>query len=272
LQIANCRFIAEFEQFEICNLKFAGENVKITNLKQFVVFGIATVILSACSSTGSTTVTPPTRAATQTPWIIYMPVTVTPEPATITPLPTAEVKVPTTPTRTPTRAPVVVKPSATATKPAVAAPPPPTAAPVCNLGSVTLKEPDNGALRQTKEKGVGGDTFRFIWEPPPSLGGDTTSDVGYQLEMESRRGGKVVNGASIYISHNKFLRDGKLYIFDKPGVSALAGGEDAIVTWKVTVIKVSGGFNENDPTFRPAGIIACGPSSPIWTINLKTFE
>lgn len=246
--------------------------MKITNLKLFVALGIIAIVSSACSSTGATTVTPTTRAATQTPWIIYMPVTVTPEPATITPLPTADVKVPTTPTRTPTRPPVAVKPSATATKPAVAAPPPPTAAPACNLGSVTLKEPDNGALRQTKQVGVGGDTFRFIWEPPPSLGAETNSDVGYQLEMESRRAGKVVNGASIYISHNKFLRDGKLYIFDKPGVSALAGGEDAIVSWKVTVIKASGGFNDSDPTMRPAGTIACGPSSPIWIINLKTFE
>ena len=244
--------------------------MKITNLKSCVVLGIVALVLSACSSTGSTTVTPPTRAATQTPWLIYVPVTVTPEPATITPLPTAQVK--TTPSRTATRAPVAVKPSATATKPAVSASPPPTAAPACNLGSVTLKEPDNGALRQTKEKSVGGDTFRFIFEPPASLAGESSSDVGYQLEMESRRGGKVVNGASIYLPHNKFLRDGKLYIFDKPGVNALAGGEDVIVTWKVTVIKASGGFNESDPTSPPAGIITCGPSSPIWTITLKVFE
>src|SRR5512146_2352000 len=43
--------------------------------------------LAGCS-TANPTVTSATRAATQTPWFIYIPVTTTPEPATITPLPT----------------------------------------------------------------------------------------------------------------------------------------------------------------------------------------
>jgi hypothetical protein len=245
--------------------------VKVNNLKWIIAFGWLALSVSACGTSNATLTPPTTRAATQTPWIIYVPVTTTPEPTILPLLPTAEVKA--AATRTSTRAVVVAKPTVIPTKPPVAPSAPvakPTAAPACSIGTVTLKEPDDNALRRTKEVGVGGDTFRFIWDPPAALQGEGDSQVGYKIDISSRRG-SFANGVILYVSHNKYWRD-RVVILDKPAVSTLAGGESVKVTWFVTVIRTSGGFNDSDPTQGPPGVVLCGPPSVTRTINLETFE
>jgi hypothetical protein len=235
-------------------------NSKLTILVMWVaLLGAA----SACSSTAVQT-PPVTRVATQTPWIIYVPVTSTSEPATVTPLPTVTSAGPLrTPTKAATKPPAIVPTKSPVPVVAASA----TAPPACNLGTVTLREPDNGASRQTREIGVGGDTFRFIWDPPGSLQGPGDPTVGYQLNISSQR-----NGATYYVSHNKFLTDAKLLIMDKPAVSALAGGSDVTVTWSVVIVKTTGSFNDSDQTFRPPGLVNCGSPSPTWSISLRTFS
>ena len=241
--------------------------MKIKNLKRIIALGLLALTASACGNSNATLTPPPTRAATQTPWIIYMPVTTTPEPTLLPLLPTAEVKAPAT--RTPTRA-VVVKPTAVPTKPVVASVAKPTAAPACSYGTVNLKEPGNNDTRHTKSQGVGGDTFRFIWDPPASLQGPSDPQVGYKIAISSQRGG-FANGATLYVSHNKYWND-KVVILDKPAVSTLASGDDVNVTWNVTIVKTSGSFNDSDLTSVPPGLVTCGSPSPTWTINLQVFD
>jgi hypothetical protein len=241
--------------------------VKINKLTWVVLLVAIVVALSACGSASGTQTPLVTRGATQTPIYIYVPVTVTPEPATITPLPTAIVAVNNTPTRTPTKA-AAVK---TATKPAPTVPvvvaPSATAPPACNLGTVALKEPEANASRNTKEVGVGGDTFRFIWDPPPTMIGVGDPSVGYLLTVKSKS-----NGSTIYLSNNKYWNDNKVYVMDKPAVSALAGGVATTVSWNVQTIKVtSGSFNDSDPTVRPAGFVTCGTPTETRIINLGVF-
>jgi hypothetical protein len=228
--------------------------------------------VSACGNTTGTLTPPATRLATQTPWIIYVPVTTTPEPTILPLLPTAEPKTTAVPTRAPTR-PVVVKPSVVPTKPPVVVAPvaKPTEAPTCSYGNVILKDPDNNALRRTKAQGVGGDTFRFIWDPPPSLQGSTQdSQVGYKITIQAKRA-NFSNGATLYVSHNKFWND-KVVILDKPAVSTLTGGDNVIVTWNVTIVRTSGSFNDADLMVAPPGVVSCGPPSETRSIDLQVFE
>ena len=241
--------------------------MKVKNLKWIIVLGIMALSVSACGNPNATLTPPPTRGATQTPWIIYLPVTTTPEPTLLPLLPTVEVKA--LATRTPTR--VVVKPTTVPTKPVVptAAAPKPTSTPTCTIGTVTLKEPDNNALRQTKEVGIGGDTFRFIWDPPPGLQGAADSQVGYKIAVSSQRP-NFTNGVTLYVSHNKYWND-KVVILDKPAVSTLAAGADVKVSWNVTIVRTSGSFNDTDPTVAPAGLVPCGPPSETRSIDLKVF-
>jgi hypothetical protein len=243
--------------------------VKIKNLKWIIALGVVAQIVSACGNSNATLTPPATRAATQTPWIIYVPITTTPEPTLLPLLPTAEVKTTTVPTRAPTRA--AVKPTVVPTKPVVVASvAKPTAAPACSYGTVNLKEPENNASRHTKSQGIGGDTFRFIWDPPASLQGPSDTQVGYKIAISSQRAG-FSNGATLYVSHNKYWND-KVVILDKPAVSTLASGEDVNVTWNVTIVKTSGSFNDSDPTSVPPGLVTCGSPSPTWTINLQVFD
>lgn len=234
------------------------------------------MVLSACSANETTPT--PTRLATQTPWIIYVPVTVTAEPATVTPLPTSGPAP--TETRsvrpTATRAPVVaVKP--TATKPPVAPPvavvPPTAAPPACSLGTVTPREPEPDALRRTKSTSVGGDTFIFIWNPPQGMTGATDPNVGYKLEIAAQRPG-FKNGANLFLLHNKYFDPDKQYvkfILDKPAVSTLAAGEKVEVNWKVTIIRAVGGFSD-DPMVSPSGAVPCGPPTDLRYIHLDVYE
>ncbi len=239
--------------------------MKVCTFKSIIIVLSALALgVTACGS-GAATLTPaPTRAATQTPWIIYMPVTTTPEPPTAPLLPTAVVKAAATPTRTPTRP--VAKPTVTPTKPPVAPSAPvaqPTAAPACSIGTVTLTFPENGAPRNK------GAAFEMKWTPPGALSGETDPNVGYRIEMESRRGSKIINGATVYISHNKYLRDGK-FIFDRNAVAMLAGGDDATVTWKVTIVKTSGGFDDAQQQ-AVGNVVSCGSPSLPFQIQLIGF-
>jgi hypothetical protein len=190
-------------------------------------------------------------------------VTTTPEPATITPLPTVTSAVPTkAPTRVvPTRAPVTKAPTAAP----VALAPTNTAVPACNIGTVSGPFfPEDGAPRNTRADGTGGSAIIFKWVPPSSLASETDPHVGYMLNMESKRGGQHVNGATLYISANSFLTNSQQVTFDQRATSSLAAGDDAVVDWTVTVVKTSGGFNDSDLTQRPPDLINCGaPSAPI---------
>lgn len=248
------------------NLKSVGEVVRISKLTMIVALGALIVVTSACSQAPAQT-PPVTRAATQTPWIIYVPQTVTPEPSTVTPLATVtESKPSRTPTKAVTRAPATKAPTAAP----VALAPAATATPACNYGTVTLREPNDGAIRHTKQVGYGGDTFRFIWDQPAALQTPGDASVGYQITISSRHAG-FQNGAIMYVSNNKYLIDG-VVIMDKPAVSSLAGGADSSVTWFVTIVKSSGSFNDSDPTVVPPGLVTCGPPSQTWSISLQTIS
>ena len=235
-------------------------NSKLTII---VALGALAVVASACGSLAPAPT--PTRVATQTPWVIYVPVTTTPEPATVTPLPTATSA---QPTRTATRA-VVAKPTATKappTKAPVAAAPSNTPAPACSLGTVTPTFPEDGAPRTTRADGSGGAAIIFKWDPPSTLTSPTDPHVGYKIEVESRRGNQHVNGVVLYISANKYLKDGQA-VLDPRAVSGLAAGDDAVAIWQVTIVKTSGDFNDSDPTVQPPGLINCG--SPSRSLSVK---
>ncbi len=237
------------------------------------------VASSACSSLGTgATPTPARGAATQTPWIIYRPVTNTPEPFTVTPLPTVTVAAAAkSPTRTATRAAAATKAPPTATNPPVAVGPSPTTAPACSANPVTLLFPENGATRRTKTNSIGSDTFKFQWTPFQA--GESDPTMGYQISIESRYVGtnKTLNGDAIYISHNDFLKDrgegGKPgeYIYDARAVHGLvgAGEADVAVFWKVTVIKAAGTYSQGHLT---GTWVPCSAPSATWTISLKVVD
>ncbi|MBI3914509.1 MAG: hypothetical protein HY327_10055 [Chloroflexi bacterium] len=232
-----------------------------------VVFVFASVLaLAACSGPTNDAA----RQPTQTPWIIFVPVTATPEPVVITPLPTVtQGKAAATPA--PTRA-ATVRPAPSRTFTAVPVVVQPTSAPACNIGTVRLTFPENGAPRSTKRNAGGGDAFIFNWEPPAALSGFGDAKVGYQLDMVSRRTGtnQVVNGATKMISNNKFLENRKQFVFEKNAVKSLAAGDDASVEWKVTVVRATGSFD--DASFEQVPAINCGPPSETRTIKLEVVD
>ena len=253
--------------------------MKVKNLTWLVWLGALAWALSACGS-GNTTVTPPpTRNATQTPWIIYVPVTTTPEPATVTPFPTVDSPgsnpgVRPTATRTPTRAsaPAAAKPAATATRPPAAATTAPTAAPVaCNLGSVTLVFPDNNAPRKTKRSAPASDTFDLRWTPYQPGEGD--AQVGYRIDLESKSGSKVINSDSVFVSHNWFIQNNQRFIYDAQRIHNLAApssNDEVSVTWKVTVVKTTGSFDNHS---RASGnVIPCGAASELRVIRVEILD
>ena len=243
-----------------------GEVVRNSKLTTIVALGALAVAASACGSSAQTG--SPTRVATQTPWIIYVPVTTTPEPATVTPLPTATSA---QPTRAPTRIPPTKAPASKAppTPVPVAAAPTKTSAPACDLGTIAPPYfPANGDPRTTRADGSGGSAIVFTWTPPSALTALGDPHVGYMIQMESHRpNGQHVNGVTIYVSANKYLQDGRA-VLDQRAVSGLAAGDDAIATWNVTVVRVSGDFDENNPTVRPAGLTTCGAPSPSLSVRL----
>ena len=188
----------------------------------------------------------PTRAATQTPFIVFVPVTTTPEPATVTPLATVTSSAPPAATRTATRA-VVARATATRTKTAapVAVGPSATAAPACAFPPPTILDPNDGAQRTTFETRPGSDTFIFRWDPPPGVGGD---DIGYKIQMDARTlAGKSITSDTVYISHNKFMTESqkKQFVYDAQRVQYMKqGGEGSTVTWYLSVVKFTGNIDD----------------------------
>jgi len=217
--------------------------------------------LVACSGAANDSA----RQATQTPWIIYVSVTTTPEPAIITPLPTVTTGRPAA-TIAPTRAAVATRPAPTrTTTPAPIAQP--TATQACNLGTVQLKSPEDGAPRNFKRDG-GGIAFIFEWQPPATVSGPGDPKIGYQVDMTSRRQGTgtVINGARRMISNNKFHENGLRFIFDRDAVKNLAGGDNASVAWTVTVVKALANFD--DANYLQVPVVVCGPPTPPRSIQL----
>lgn len=223
--------------------------------------------LTACGS--SDTLAQATRVATQTPFIIYVPVTTTPEPATPTSLPTVTPEATSRPTRTPTK--TASKPTATKappTQPPAASGPSPTTAPACTANAVTLLFPEDGVTRTTRADGTGGSALDLKWTPFQP--GDSDAQFGYRIDLESRRKGtnQRVNGDVVYISHNGFLRAGLHYVYEARATSQLAGGDDATVTWWVTVVKTTGSFDDQGGV--TGSVFKCSPPSARWTIVLQT--
>lgn len=123
-------------------------------------------------------------------------------------------------------------------------------------------------MRRTKETGYGSDTFIFKWGTPASLQSSTDSQIGYEIDVKSQRAG-FSNGVSVYISQNKFVKDGQQYILDNRALFSLAGGQTVAVTWTVTIVKTSDAFYDSNPTQQPNGLIRCGPPSQVMNIELK---
>jgi hypothetical protein len=244
-----------------------GEVVRSSKLTIIIII-LATLVgaASACNS-GPTQTPPPTRGATQTPWIIYVPVTSTPEAATVTPLPTVTAAAP---ARTATKPPPTKAPVSVATKappPLVSAAPTASPAPACNLGTVTPVFPENGAPRTTRADGSGGSAIIFKWQPPGTLSGVGDPHVGYMIQIESHRSNLHINGDTMFISQNKYAQDGQ-FTYDPRAVSSLAAGDSAVATWSVTIVKTSGSFNDNDYTARPPDLVNCGSASLTMAVQL----
>ncbi len=244
--------------------------MSISKLTSIMLWSVFLLAASACSSTASQT-SPATRAATQTPWIIYVNVTSTPEPATVTPL--ATVVVAAAPTRTATRG--AARPTATKappTKAPVTAGPTNSPLPVCSLGTVKPTFPEDGAPRNTRADGGGGSAIIFKWDVSAStLTAAGDPHFGYMVQVESRRGNVHVNGTTLYISANKYSQDGQL-VLDPRAVSSLAAGDDAIVIWNVTIVRTSGSFSDTDATVRPPDLVTCGPASNNMSVRLLTNQ
>ena len=252
--------------------------MKITNLKWIVVLGIIVILSSACSSAPAAT-PPATRAPTQTPWIIYVPVTSTPEPAIATVLPAATAsgptKVPPTPTRTAVSSVKAssssVKVAPTATKAPVAVVSATPVPPACTASAVTLLFPENGTIRKTKRNGPASDTFVFKFTPTQQ--GETDPQLGYHIEITSKAGNRVLNGDVVDIQHNWFWNNGQQYIYDAQRVWGLgvgAPGDTVTVTWTVTVIKTTGGFDNKGRASGP--VVNCSPASSPSVINLSIMD
>ncbi len=251
-------------------------------------FGALAVLGVACGGGDAT----PTRTrvaqaeATQTPWIIYVPVTVTPGPEiatlepTITPsAPTATLVPPTNTPRPPTEVPpeqpaaptnppeAAAQPTAAAVPPTDAAPPP-TQPPSCgeSFQVTNLTFPENGARRRARAGSGAGATIQFKFDPVAAH--ELDPNLGYRLTVQTPR-----NGQSLYSSHNEYLREGVI-ILNQQATYGLTLGDDMNATWSVEVIRVSNGFNDSgDDSQPPSGTITvCGPASPQFTMELVVEE
>ncbi len=232
-----------------------------------VTFWVAVVVsglLISCSPGAVPTPTPIVRIATQTPWIVYVAVTMTPQPPTVTLLPTITSLPKKTATRTRTPAPAKV--AATPTRPPAAPAavgPSATPLPTCKANAVTLLFPENGVPRGTRKEGTGGSAFILKWTPFQQGASDPT--MGYAVVFSSKRSG-YSNSDTFYVAHNQFMADGQQSIYDQVKVSKLANGEDATVTWSVTVIKTTGGFDGQGGV--SGQVVNCSPPSQPFTIQL----
>lgn len=217
-------------------------------------FGVIALVATGCGVLQNNSAQP-TRAATQTPFIVFVPVTTTPEPATVTPLPTVTSAVTQTPAKTATTARVVSsKPTATKTK-APAAPvatgPTATSAPVCTSDPIIPTDPGDSASVLTFAAHPGSGSFIFKWATPANAGGD---DFGYKIQMNSTTiGGKPAGGDTLYISHNTFISDNQkqncpgrqsCLVYDGQHVWGLKGSEDTNVSWYIAAVRFTGTIDD----------------------------
>lgn len=253
------------------------------NVKKTIAFLLVSGLGLVSVACGGDNATPTrTRVAqaepTQTAYIIYVPVTVTPGPATATlePTITPNAPAPTTvpPTNPPapknTRPPQPTNPPQPTAPPESATPEPPTATPAPSCGEAyqvkNLLFPENGARRRAKPGSGAGATIQFKWEPIANY--ELDPRIGYRVLVNTPRNGQV-----LYISHNAYLKE-QVVILNQQATYGLAMGEDANATWFVDVIMASGEFNDvGDDSQPPLGTITvCGPSSPTFSIELAVEE
>ncbi len=255
--------------------------------KRYLLVGLLAlfaVLGTACSGSGGPTPTRTPKAvaekgdATQTPWIIYVPVTTTPEPFTVTPLATVTSAKPQQPTAAPaqptrtkapaTAKPVSAKPTATQAIPPTAVPPSATSLPACGQTYQVsqLIFPKNNDTREVKAGGGAGKTVQFKWAPVASW--ELDSKLGYQIYVKTK-----TNSQAIYISHNGYLKvqNENGAILSQQAAYGLTQGDDSQAQWNVTVVMSSGGFD--DQNFAILGTAtACGPASATFLLNLKVVQ
>jgi hypothetical protein len=242
--------------------------------------GMLAALTIGCGGPGGT----PTRTrvaeslATQTPWLIYVPVTVTPGPETATLEPTVTPDAPTAtavpptkppPTARPVQPTKAVQPTTPSVAPAATAVPvaaAPTASPAPTCGQVyqvtNLTFPENNATRRAKPGGGAGATIRFNWDPVASY--ELDPKLGYRVNVSTK-----LNSQALYISHNDYLKE-RAAILNQQATYGLTNGDDATASWSVDVIMTTGEFNDaGDDSTPPLGtVIVCGPPSPTFTIQL----
>lgn len=247
---------------------------KLIALSSFVALALAS---AACGGGDAT----PTRVRvaqaepTQTPWIIYLPVTVTPGPATATLEPTSTPNAPQPTEVPPTNPPAPVNtrpPQPTAppqptvpVEPPTAEPPTPTTAPSCGqeYQVMNLTFPENGAKREAKDGSGAGKTIQFKWDPV--VGYEIDPKIGYRVSVSTPR-----NSQALYISHNAYLKE-QVAILSQQATYGLTQGDDTTANWHVDVIMATGEFNDvGDDTQTPLGTVTvCGAPSPTFSIELS---
>jgi hypothetical protein len=254
------------------------------NVNKLIALGSLCMVAIAGAACGPAVEPTPTRTpkaagensgATQTPWIVYVQVTNTAEPSTVTPLPTIQLvaaqptKAP--PTKAPaTRPPATKAPVLTAApaEPPTAAPPTASPAPACGqpMTVAALTFPENGATRITKQNPGGNMAIEFKFTP--AVGYPLDTNLGYMVLIKAKS-----NSASLFVSHNQFLKDQKVTLEQHAVWNlTLPTGDDANLTWTVTPVMSSGGFDDLNHT-QPAGTItACGPSTGPWSIYLHVQD
>jgi hypothetical protein len=255
-----------------------GSIVIVNKSIAVVLIGMFAGLSAACSGTGPTPTRTPravadSGSATQTPWFIYVPVTTTPEPFTITPLPTVTSSAP-TPKPTNTRAPKPVVIAATHTpelSPTVTETSAPAATPTPSCGDTyqvtQLTFPHNGDTRDAKGGSGAAHTIQFMWTPVVAWQLDPT--IGYHVIVNGPTQGR---SAELFISHNGYLKVNGVngVILSQQATYGLTNGDDTDVHWNVTVVKSSGGFD--DQNFAIIGTpISCGAPSPTFTVHLKVL-
>lgn len=258
-----------------------SSKVTFKKIAMVVWFGVLAALGAGCSGAGPTpTRTPRAIAdngiATQTPWFIYVPVTTTPEPFTITPLPTVTSSVP-TPKPANTRAPRTAAPAATKTSvPDTEVPttPTPEPSPTPSCGEAyqvsQLTFPADGDLRSAKGGGGASKTIQFKWVPVVSYQLDPT--IGYHIVITGATAGR---SSQLFISHDGYLKVQKTTgaVLSQQATFGLIppNADAADVQWNVTVVKSSGGFD--DQNFAILGTpTSCGPPSPSFTIHLTAVS
>ncbi len=241
---------------------------------------LVAILSVACSGAGPTPTRTPRAVAdnaTQTPWIIYIPVTNTPEPFTVTPLPTVTSSQPLPqPTNTRAPRPTAVAPvapvvRATATSASSPTPAPPTNTPTPSCGETyqvtQLLGPEDGVTRDAKSGSGAGHTIQFFWAPVASYQLDPK--IGYQVLIT----GPANRGSVIYISHNGYLQaqNANGAVLSQQATWGLTNGDDVTVQWKVSVVMSSGGFNDQSLTIIGTPTF-CGPPSPTRIIYLHAIQ